>query len=600
MDIPDDPSTTTATTDFESGSEGFDYVYEGQRVVERKPTKESSPKRRRSPKAKPRSRVRCMCGAARIGDDFEITVFEATDTEEERHRSRPRKSRPSGPGNAFGCDDRGHRRTDKRKTADHRTRRTQAAYVEEYPESTPRPAILLREHKLLRRSSTSDARRLRDSEDHSLSSSRGRSPTGKRLPPRPARLSSKESPKHRKHHRRLDVQETHEGKWKSDSNLFWVDVCDTSNADSDIISDSDPSGDSHSDSGEPGPVTRRPRRQHGPELASAATRSSAWDDHSQPAAYSSSWPMQVGANLQKWQPKRHDHEYDSEDESEKHLFTKRNDYKESYRQRQSRVSALREQEHQAPRHQETRSPHRDRQRIPSPRTRQRTIASHPNTAEMNHGYRSVATSLCEVWQGEAEDWESPYASASDGDYESDAEQPIGLLRMEDFPPRRSSPRLLPPRGERSDFSFQATKYPPSPDFHGPSTYNLEDPAPHFLSSIYDHNQTWPAPTRNGLFLLDGPPLLLTMEPSAMTDEEDVVPSMRPPSRASHWPRSRGGPTRGQARRPLPPRSRAVSPIFSARKTREFLSPKPTRAARFDFGAWGCDTGSRSSLGLGML
>ncbi len=229
MDIPDDPSTTTATTDFESGSEGVDYVYEGQKVVERKPTKEKSPKRRRSPKAKPRSHARCTCGAARAEDDFEITVFEATESEEERHRSRPRKSRLSGPGDAFGCDDRGHRKIDKRKTADHRTRRVQTAYVEEYPESTPRPAILLREHKLLRRSSTSDTKRLRDSEDRSLSSSRGRSPTGKRLPPRPARLTSKESPKHQKHHRRLDVQETHSGTWAFDSSLVWVDACDTPN-----------------------------------------------------------------------------------------------------------------------------------------------------------------------------------------------------------------------------------------------------------------------------------------------------------------------------------------------------------------------------------
>ena len=373
----------------------------------------------------------------------------------------------------------------------------------------------------------------------------------------------------------------------------------------DKFSDSGPPGSFQSDSGQPGPVTHRSRHKPDPELASTATRSSARDDNPQSAAYSSSWPMQVGAHLQQRRPKRHDHEYDSENESEEHPFTKRNDYKESHRQRQSRVSALREQERQVPPpqvppHTEGRSLQRDRQRVPSPRTRQRTIASHSNMAAMDQGYRSVATSLCEVWQGEAEDWESPYVSGSDGDYVSDAEPPIGLLRMEDFPPRRSSPRLLPPRGKRSDFGFQAAKYPPSPDFHGPSTYNLEDPAPHFLSSIYGHSQTWPIPIRNGLFLLDRPPLLLTMGPSAMTDEEDVVPDMRPPSRASHWPRSRGGPARGQARRPLPPRSRAVSPTFLARKTREFLSPKPTRAARFDFGAWGCDPGSRSSLGLVLL
>lgn len=220
MDIRDDPSTTTTTTDCDSGdSEGVDYVYEGQKREERKRTQEKSPRRRRSPKAKARNFATCMCGPGRPVDDAEITVFEEdSDTEEEQsHRSRPRKPRPSGLGDAFGCDVRDHRKIDRRKTAESRTRRVQTPYVEEYPDDAPRPAILLREHKLPRRSSTSDAKRVRKSEDGSLSSSRGRSPTGKRLPPRPPRLSSKESskestkqPGHRR--RRLDGQETFEGK----------------------------------------------------------------------------------------------------------------------------------------------------------------------------------------------------------------------------------------------------------------------------------------------------------------------------------------------------------------------------------------------------
>jgi len=215
MDFRDDPSiATTTTTDCDSGdSEGVDYVYEGQKTDERKRTPGRSPRRKRSPKAKPRTFARCMCGPGRPEDDAEITVFEEdTDTEEEQgQRARPRKPRPSDPGDALGCDGNGHRKADRRKS---RTRRVQSPYVEEYPDEAPRPAILLREHKIPRRSSTSDAKRVRNSEDGSLSSSRGRSPTGKRLPPRPPRLSSKESAKHPGHRRRrLDVQETFEGAW---------------------------------------------------------------------------------------------------------------------------------------------------------------------------------------------------------------------------------------------------------------------------------------------------------------------------------------------------------------------------------------------------
>jgi hypothetical protein len=214
---------------------------------------------------------------------------------------------------------------------------------------------------------------------------------------------------------------------------------------------------------------------------------------------------------------------------------------------------------------------------------------------MDHGYRSVATSLCEVWRGQADDWESPYASASDDDFHPDIEEPIRLLRMEDLPPRRSSPRLLPPRGERRDFGLQPTNPSPPRYPYPPSTYTNE-PVPGSHPGIH-HNYTWPNPDGNGpLLLLDGP-LTLTTEPDAMTDDEGDH-DFSPPSRASPWPRP-GPPPRSWAP-PLPPRSRAASPVFSARRTREFLSPRPTRAARFDFGAWGCDRASRSSLGLGLL
>ena len=45
------------------------------------------------------------------------------------------------------------------------------------------------------------------------------------------------------------------------------------------------------------------------------------------------------------------------------------------------------------------------------------------------------------------------------------------------------------------------------------------------------------------------------------------------------------------------RHRSPSPVFSARKTREFLSPKPRRPATFDFDAWDRERASRSTLAL---
>ncbi len=209
MDIPDDPSNTTTTTDYESGdSEGVDYVYAGQKIVEvRKPLKGPSPRRRPSPRAHHRTTSPCVCGSHRPEDHVEsIASGEDTDTGEEGpgpgHHSRPGKPR--------NCDLRAHRKTN-RKLHEHKTLHLQAPYIEEYPDDAPRPAILLREHKLLRRCSTSDARRLRGSEDRSLSAQRGRSP-GKHLPPRPPRLASKGSHKHPKpRKRRPDFSPSHQG-----------------------------------------------------------------------------------------------------------------------------------------------------------------------------------------------------------------------------------------------------------------------------------------------------------------------------------------------------------------------------------------------------
>ena len=344
----------------------------------------------------------------------------------------------------------------------------------------------------------------------------------------------------------------------------------------------------------PGHATRFLHHDPGVEPASKAIRSSALNDHSN-TKYSSSWPLHAGTHLPQRRPKHRDHDYDSEDESDDHHFSNNSKHAEQHRLRQTRVPSSREQDRDREiRHRQTSPPEHERVRPQPSRARPKTIVSRASMATMDQGYRSVATSLCEVWRGEAEDWESPYASGSDDDFDSEAEEPVGLLRMEDLPPRRSSPRLLPPRGERRDFGFQSTDRSHPSYFQHPSLYMEElsfGPVPGKYRSL-----TWPTPNRNGVLLLDAPPLL-TMEPDAMTDEDDVHP-VRPPSRASRW--SKPGPTRRNRTHPLPPRSRAVSPVFSARRTREFLSPKPTRAARFDFGAWGCDRASRSSLVLGLL
>jgi hypothetical protein len=226
MDIPDDPSTTTTnTTDYDSGdSEGVDYVYEGQITTQRTKTARRSG-RKRSPKTRTHTCAKCARATRYAEDEAEFTVFEDTDTEDEGQQHR---RRPSGCGDCSGHGDRG-RRKPERRTAEAKTAgRARSPYVEEYPELLPRPLIILKEHRIPGRPSVPDARRLRDSAERSLSSSRGRSPAAKRLPPRPSRLASKESSKHHEHRKhRLDRQECHKGEQTPDLNAAWDKDSDT-------------------------------------------------------------------------------------------------------------------------------------------------------------------------------------------------------------------------------------------------------------------------------------------------------------------------------------------------------------------------------------
>ncbi|KAL2015191.1 hypothetical protein VTK56DRAFT_6078 [Thermocarpiscus australiensis] len=588
MDTRGDPSTTTTTTDYDSGdSEGVDYVYEWQRCPERKRLKARSPKKKKSPRAKPRGIAKCVCGAARDGDDAEVTGFEDdTDTEGERaHRSHPPNARPTGSGAAGGSEEKGHRRADKKKGLEKKSHRARSPYIEEYPDEPPRPAILLKEHKIPRRFSASDAKRVHDSEDRSSSwGSRGRSPTGEHVHGVASHAShrpSKDSPKHYAHHshhkRRLDYHGGHGGK------------------------QSDPdAGDSQDESGESNLAIRhRLCGEQGPESPSRIARSSARNDGHQ-SRYSSPWPLPAGSHLARRKPELRDSNYNSDDGSE-HPFNKDANFDGHRRLRPPRTSTSRGRDQVRQRAQPPQQePERDRgERLP--RTRPRTIVGRASMATMDQGRRSVATELCEVWHGRPEDWESPYASGGDGsEPEADA-IPIRRLQLEDLPPRRSSPSLLPPRGARTDFGFQPTRHFPS----APSRYVRDvSPAPP-LTDIY-HGQTWPTP--NGFFfLLEGPPAL-ALQPGTTDDEEEDLHETRPPSpsRTSIWPRpprpwTYPAPAPAPAPPPQPPSRGVSSPIiFSARRTREFLSPRPTRAARFDFDAWGCDRASRTSLALGLV
>ncbi|KAK4102830.1 hypothetical protein N658DRAFT_325994 [Parathielavia hyrcaniae] len=460
MDIHDDPSTTT-TTDYDSGdSAGVDYVYEQQKDAERKVIK-GGPLKNTPSKRNHRGVTRCNRGPRRAEGDAEITVIDNTDTEaeEDKHRLPPRTRPPQLEAESMSsCDI-------KNNHCHNKAGRGHAPYIEEYPEDAPRPAILLKEHRITGRPSTLFPSRVKDSEHLSSStSSGGRSPVEKRLPPRPSRRRSRDSPRHCRHHKR-----------RSNSPGTYEDEP----SDSDLPS-SKPS---------PGNRVSAQRRRHhepGPELASVVSRSSspAGDLDSQPdLQYSSSWPVHLGSHQTRRRLGRRDQEYDTDEDIEEENMSSDNTNGAHHGPTRSRVLSFRgrapEREREPPR-QETlplqiRRRHEHEHRVSPPlRPRPSTVVSQSRT--LNQGHRSVATSLCEVWRGVADDWESPYQSASDDGFNPDAgEEPITLLRTVDLPPRRSSPRLLPPRRHRRDVGFHATSSSPHPYSYPPSSYADQRP-----------------------------------------------------------------------------------------------------------------------------
>ncbi|KAK4125171.1 hypothetical protein N657DRAFT_357908 [Parathielavia appendiculata] len=442
MDIRDDLSTTT-TTDYDSGdSEGVDYVYEQRKTAERKATK-SEILRRKGPKGKHRSVASRACGAVGAEGDAEITVSEDTDTGVgEDHGRLPHRTRLSQPEveSMSNCGVKDH-------LCHIKTGRSQTPYIEEYPHDAPRPAILLKEHRISRFSAFI-ANRVLDSEHLSLSKgSPGRSPAGKRLSRWPPRRRSVDSSQHSgQYRRRFDPPEIRED----------------GPAESDFLN-------TQSRPGSRIPILRRSHQEHYSELVSAIARRSnptgIWD--SQPnMEYSSSWPLHLGSHQRHKRLRRRDQEYDTGEDIEEEKLNNDSTYGAHHRPTHSPAHSSRgggPERGESPRQEmpqlqarliQARRRDEHEHRIPPPhRLRPYTVASRDSMSNINQGHRSVATSLCEVWRGQVDDWESPFASASDDDFDPDIEKPIRILRTENLPLRRFSPRLLPSRGQRRGSGF---------------------------------------------------------------------------------------------------------------------------------------------------
>ncbi|KAK4184581.1 hypothetical protein QBC35DRAFT_525433 [Podospora australis] len=683
----EDLNTTTTTTDWDSGdSEGIDYVYDGQQCnatttttssasTQKKPnsSKSKSPRRKKSPKAKKHCH-KCTCEHAAAfppagpnaevrkptptrpsveDDDADETVFEE-DTEDEDKDSqchRPRRHSRSnfrGSESSRGCqhkpthkdkDDKG----EKKKGIATKVHRKRSPYIEEYPECPNRPAILLKEHKVPRRFSAADAKRILDWQ-RSASGSRGRSPVGKRQPP--PQKGTKLSPKRSAHRRRrIESPEDREGEFSTWSTLPRQQLIHHT----DEMTSQDIER-SHPVMNEPVPIRIPRRADHGIGLGipTPAARTSAWTEHQPELAYSSSWPLKSGTPLPLAQPLHYEARHESDGESDdlppeedgrfeegylsqrpctmervvprgREMPKERRELVEGQMGRTKQMAREGDWESEAGRGRERglERRHADRlqqppqqpqqqheaHRAPSLR-RRRTVGGH-TVGTIDQGRRSAATELCEIWRGRASDWESPYPS--DDEFWSDNEDDRGPSRMllEGMPPphREPTPNMLPPRGHRSHFGFAPMVRPP------PVTVRAPSPAP---CPWPRRGRTWAGESNmaNGFFLLEAP---LTAEPVMMMDEaeEDMGLSVAP-SRVSRagwtYPLVRyctqdqyiPAPPPPSHRRPRSPSRAPSPPIFVARKTKEFLSPVPTRVARFDFDAWGRDRASKSSLALAPL
>ncbi|KAK3331162.1 hypothetical protein B0H66DRAFT_91806 [Apodospora peruviana] len=340
------PHDDTTTTEYDSGgSEGVDYVYEGQQVVaaaaqvmmkrgdSQRSRKDASPKRKIEPKGKQRRSSRssptqqCICGAAtqKASDDGESTTAldeeedddTGIDTDDEGGTKKricnvngpPTKPHLSGPEDAEGqqqcCSDRKKKAGKKKSaTSGKRSSGRRSPYIEEYPDE-PRPVILLKEHKLPRRFSSAGSEEklqrgiggvVRDPvEEHLMASSLGRAQTMMQMGKRPPWVSTHQAMRTPD---QLQHPEQHRQRRRRD---FRYEVLPGGHrfSGSDMEDDSDfESGGEHQPTGA-GPSTPRRRPSHhyqattGVETVTA--RSSVWK-HSSSPKYSSSWPMQHGSH----------------------------------------------------------------------------------------------------------------------------------------------------------------------------------------------------------------------------------------------------------------------------------------------------------------
>ncbi|KAK4160789.1 hypothetical protein QBC43DRAFT_269968 [Cladorrhinum sp. PSN259] len=648
---PEDPSTTT-TTEWDSGeSDGVEYVYKPKQSEKQAATtksKSKSPRRKRSPKDKNRSPHRCSCGLRKVDDDddgedtaYEEDALESGEEEGSYHsHSTATKHRSSTSTRCTGKCQGKEQKEDKKKTAGKKHNRKKTPYIEEYPDEPLRPKVLLKEHKVPRRQSTSDAKRGMDPEQRPSSAlPRGRSPAGKR-----ASASShtriKTSPK-RSAHRKHQI-EVSPGRHQE--------------------SPSDPDSPRLEPNESPGPSSPR-RTQTGVGIGPTPiiARSTAWTEDSQ--EYSSPRPMNSGAlHMAQAQSPQQDLQYDSDDEKnhcpsndeapssdqghtsnsseifddqdrlprerklqreleqarERELQRERDLKRERDRQlerelkrqqelkHERELQRQRERERELEREQELQR-ERDLQRQQelqrerellerarqSPPRRGHTMpaSTYADPYDMDHGATaapSVFTTGTEVWRGRAEDWESPYPSDNEHEYSDDDRHrpcaelygPNGQLLLPAAGGMRSgTPSLMPvpPQGARSQFGFapsgvtrrssQGSRGPGEGRRLGGRGYTA--PA---------KTRTWPGVVNgsgrrvHGVFLMDE------------DGGREMVEEPQEDMGNSRWPLVRVPTAR-------PPTGSA---LFSARGSKEFLSPQPVRVDRFDCDVWGR---SRTEVGV---
>ncbi|EGS22657.1 uncharacterized protein CTHT_0011290 [Thermochaetoides thermophila DSM 1495] len=573
----DDAAVTITTTDYDSDDpEEVDDVFEGENVTEKpsnqsverskekKPGKTKSPRQKKAFQAKPNI-TKCTCGGNGAEGDAENAKAEKPNEEKKEKEQEEARRRQSVPGATLDSN--------KKKASLRKSRRSWSPYIEEYPE-VPRPTIRLKEHKIQRTASMIETKYDGETKDSlSPSKTRGKSLTKKRRS-RPHRQSSKESSsssqssRHQKHRKKSHKHRQNEQ--PSDSGIDGVDF----DVDEPCLS-----------------LPHSAQQELSPDMSSnLATRGSS-------------------------SPKKHKKRHKSR--KTKSMTLSVHNEQQGY-QRASKHSVVNSE--------------RGKYRSQS-RPRRRTMLDALSIVTLDTTHRDVVGSVCDVWRAQPEDYEYPESDFSAAESDDDGPRSVRLLGVEDLPPRRhkSSPYLPPPDGHRGDFDFQASCQQPRP----PSTIFTRNPTPTPIVSSYKDVPTieswaltrYKRPTAS--FLKLDEPQFLNMEPESF-DHDDYEHHdftrfgqchsvglrnfrLGPPVPTHRRHRGRPNtypPPAGPQPTPLRPpqtwtypRHRETSPapaFFAARRTREFLAPKPRRAAeRFDFNAWGCDRASKSSLTLGL-